>query len=103
MPFATYFAPATIRVWAHAPDPAATSTAALSPQVDFYLGTQRVGSAPAMDGKADYYQLDIPNVAAGTYELSAKSLLQSGTVESSTCRSWWSIRRRAVASPRRWR
>jgi hypothetical protein len=83
MPFATYFAPATIRVWVHAPDQGEDNkNDGYSPRVDFYLGTAMVGSVPATDGAADYYQLDIPNVAAGTYELSAKSLLKSGTVES---------------------
>lgn len=83
MPFATYFAPATIRVWAHAPDQGDDNkNDGFSPQVDFYLGTMMVGSVPAKDGSADYYQLDIPNVLAGTYELSVRSLLKSGTVES---------------------
>lgn len=82
MPFATYFAPATIRMWAHAPDQGDDKiNDGFSPRVEFYLGTMMVGSA-AMAGAADYYQLDIPNVAAGTYELSVRSLLKSGTVES---------------------
>ncbi|HEX8114366.1 MAG TPA: hypothetical protein VF516_41835 [Kofleriaceae bacterium] len=82
MPFATYFAPATIRMWAHAPDQGSDEVNdGYSPRVDFYLGTQMVGSVAAT-GAADYYQLDIPNVAAGTYELSVRSLLKSGTVES---------------------
>jgi hypothetical protein len=83
MPFATYFAPATIRVWAHAPDQGGDNkNDGYSPRVDFYLGTMMVGSVPAKDGAADYYQLDVPNVPAGTYELSVRSLLKSGTVES---------------------
>jgi hypothetical protein len=83
MPFATYFAPATIRIWAHAPDQGDDNkNDGYSPRVDFYLGTMMVGSVPAKDGAADYYQLDVPNVAAGTYELSVRSLLKSGTVES---------------------
>ncbi len=83
MPFATYFAPATIRVWAHAPDQGDDNkNDGFSPHVDFYLGTMMVGGMDAKDGAADYYQLDIPNVPAGTYELSVRSLLKSGTVES---------------------
>jgi hypothetical protein len=83
MPFATYFAPATIRVWAHAPDQGDDNkNDGFSPHLDFYLGTMMVGGMDAKDGASDYYQLDIPNVAAGTYELSARSLLKSGTVES---------------------
>jgi Bacterial Ig-like domain (group 2) len=83
MPFATYFAPATIRVWAHAPDQGDDNkNDGFSPHVDFYLGTMMVGGMDAKAGAADYYQLDIPNVAAGTYELSVRSVLKSGTVES---------------------
>ncbi|HEX3481446.1 MAG TPA: hypothetical protein VHT91_40815, partial [Kofleriaceae bacterium] len=83
MPFATYFAPATIRVWAHAPDQGDDNkNSGFSPHVDFYLGTMMVGGMDAKDNASDYYQLDIPNVAAGTYELSVRSLLRSGTVES---------------------
>ena len=83
MPFATYFAPATIRVWAHAPDQGDDNkNSGFSPHVDFYLGTMMVGGMDAKDGASDYYQLDIPNVPAGTYELSVRSLLKSGTVES---------------------
>lgn len=82
MPFATYFAPATIRMWAHAPDQGDDNiNDGYSPRVDFYLGTMMVGSAGA-SGAADYYQFDIKNVPAGTYELSVRSLLKSGTVES---------------------
>jgi hypothetical protein len=83
MPFATYFAPATIRMWAHAPDQGPDNkNDGYSPHVDFYLGTMLVGGMDAKDNASDYYQLDIPNVPAGTYELSVKSLLGSGTVES---------------------
>ncbi len=83
MPFATYFAPATIRVWAHAPDQGDDNkNDGFSPHVDFYLGTMMVGGMDAKAGATDYYQLDIPNVAAGTYELSVRSVLKSGTVES---------------------
>src|SRR6185436_20451726 len=44
MPFATYFAPATIRMWAHAPDLGSDSVNGYSPQVEFYLGTTMVKS-----------------------------------------------------------
>jgi hypothetical protein len=83
MPFATYFAPATIRIWAHAPDYDTDNVNNYSPQVDFYMGTTMVGSAVATaDGYRDYYQVDVANVPAGSYELYARSLLASGTVES---------------------
>src|SRR5215468_8236514 len=62
MPFATYFAPATIRVWAHAPDQGDDNkNDGYSPHVDFYLGTQMIGGMDAKTGASDYYQLDIPN------------------------------------------
>src|SRR5262249_29247492 len=71
----------TIRVWAHAPDQGDDNkNDGYSPHVDFYLGTMLVGGMDAKSGASDYYQLDIPNVAAGTYELSVRSLLKSGTV-----------------------
>jgi hypothetical protein len=83
MPFATYFAPATIRVWAHAPDQGDDNkNDGYSPHVDFYLGTMMVGGMDAKAGATDYYQLDIKDVPAGTYELSVRSVLRSGTVES---------------------
>jgi len=82
MPFATYFAPATIRVWAHAPDPGSKVNDGYSPRVEFYLGTMMVASIPATANAADYYEFDIKNVPTGTYELSVRSLLNAGTVES---------------------
>src|SRR6185503_19124416 len=42
IPFVTYFAPATIRIWAHAPDTGSDSVNGYSPAVDFYLGTMMV-------------------------------------------------------------
>jgi hypothetical protein len=83
MPYATYFAPATIRMWAHAPDYGSDSANGYSPQVDFYLGTTMVGSVAIGNGDPiDYYEVDVPGVAAGSYELFVRSRLASGTVES---------------------
>jgi hypothetical protein len=83
MPFATYFAPATIRVWAHAPDVGNDSVNGYSPHVDFFLGTQMVGSVSiGKDDPIDYYQVDVPGVPAGSYELYVRSRLGSDTVES---------------------
>jgi hypothetical protein len=83
MPYATYFAPATIRMWAHAPDYGSDSVNGYSPQVDFYLGTTMVGSiAIGNTDPIDYYEVDVPGVAAGSYELFVRSRLASGTVES---------------------
>src|SRR5436190_9254739 len=76
MPFATYFAPATIRIWAHAPDYGNDSVNGYAPRVDFYLGTMMVGSATVTpSGRYDYYQVDVTNVPAGSYDISVKSLL----------------------------
>lgn len=81
MPFATYFAPATIRMWAHAPDPGSSVNDGYAASVDFFLGTMMVSSQQATSG-ADYYQFDIKNLPAGTYELWVRSHLKSGTVDS---------------------
>ncbi len=83
VPFVTYFAPATIRIWAHAPDQGTDNVTGFSPTVDFYLGTTMVGSVNATaGGPVDYYQFDATNVSAGSYEVIARSRLASGTVES---------------------
>jgi hypothetical protein len=82
MPFATYFAPAMIRMWAHAPDPGSDVNDGYASSVDFYVGTTMVSSQAAATGAADYYQFDIKNLTAGTYDLSVRSHLKSGTVES---------------------
>ncbi|HEY0480096.1 MAG TPA: hypothetical protein VGD37_21395 [Kofleriaceae bacterium] len=83
MPFATYFAPATIRMWAHAPDNGNDGVNNYSPHVDFYLGTTMVGSvSPGGGDPVDYYQVDVTGVAAGSYELFVRSRMASGTVES---------------------
>jgi len=81
MPFATYFAPATIRIWAHAPDNDADGVAGYAPRVDFYVGTMMVDSVAATSAN-DYYQLDVKNLAAGTYDLSVRSHIGSATIES---------------------
>src|ERR1041384_247076 len=42
-----------------------------------------VGSASVTtSGRYDYYQVDVPNVPAGSYEIYARSRLASGAVES---------------------
>src|SRR5262252_1521188 len=71
IPFVTYFAPATIRIWAHAPDYGNDSVNGYAPTVDFYLGTTMVGSASGTSGgMIDYYEVYV------------RSRLASGTVES---------------------
>jgi len=83
MPYATYFAPATIRMWAHAPDSGNDNVNNYSPHVDFYLGTTMVKSVTISgNDPVDYYQADITGVAAGSYELFVRSRMASGTVES---------------------
>jgi hypothetical protein len=83
MPFAAYFAPATIRMWAHAPDYGNDNVNTYSPKVEFYLGTTLVGTVTATaSSPSDYYQVDVPSVAAGSYELYVRSVIASGTVES---------------------
>src|SRR5499427_8074803 len=83
IPFVTYFAPATIRIWAHAPDYGNDSVNGYAPTVDFYLGTTMVGSASGTTGgMIDYYEVDVTGVAAGSYEVYVRSRLASGTVES---------------------
>src|ERR1043166_9405413 len=72
MPFATYYAPATIRMWAHAPDYGNDAVANYSPKVEFFLGTMMSGSVAA-SGAIDYYQVDITGVPAGSYELFVRS------------------------------
>jgi hypothetical protein len=67
MPYATYFAPATIRIWGHAP-----TQDGFAARLDFYLGTTKVGSA-ARSNQTDYYQVDVTGVAAGSYEIYARS------------------------------
>jgi hypothetical protein len=81
MPFATYFAPATIRMWAHAPDYGNDGVANYSPKVEFYLGTMMVASVAA-SGSVDYYQFDATGVPAGSYELFVRSRMASGAVDS---------------------
>jgi len=67
MSYATYFAPATIRIWGHAP-----TQDGFAARLDFYLGTTKVGSAARSD-QTDYYQVDVTGVAAGSYEIYARS------------------------------
>jgi len=79
----TYFAPATIRIWAHAPDYGSDGVNNYSPDVDIYLGSTLVSSVHATTSSPyDYYQVDVTGVAAGTYDVYARSRMASGTVES---------------------
>ncbi|HEU4728188.1 MAG TPA: hypothetical protein VFT22_09875 [Kofleriaceae bacterium] len=83
MPHATYFAPATIRMWAHAPDTGSDNVNGYSPRVDFYLGAAMVKSvAIEPRDRIDDYEANVTGVAAGSYELYARSYLASGVVES---------------------
>jgi hypothetical protein len=83
MPYATYFAPATIRMWAHAPDYGDDGVNNYSPHVDFFLGTTMVGSVSrTANDPIDYYEVEATGVAAGSYELYVRSRMASGTVES---------------------
>jgi len=83
MPYATFFAPATIRMWAHAPDNGSDGVNNYAPKVEFFLGTTMVGSVSIGAGDPiDYYETDITGVAAGSYELFARSHMASGTVDS---------------------
>ena len=84
MPYATYFAPATIRIWGHAPDLGSDNVRNYSPRVDVFLGTTMIGSSirPTETSMIDYYQVDATNVPAGSYEIMIRSYLASGTVES---------------------
>lgn len=83
MPYATYFAPATIRLWAHAPDSGSDNVNNYSPRVEFYLGTTLVKAITiTSNDPVDYYQADATNVPAGSYEVYVRSKLASGTVES---------------------
>ncbi|HET7504548.1 MAG TPA: hypothetical protein VFK02_26180, partial [Kofleriaceae bacterium] len=83
MPHATYFAPATIRMWAHAPDTGSDSVNGYSPRVELYLGPTMVKRIVVAPGdRIDHYEANVIDVAAGTYELYARSYLASGVVES---------------------
>ncbi|HEX6767332.1 MAG TPA: hypothetical protein VF103_17660, partial [Polyangiaceae bacterium] len=67
MPSATYFAPATIRIWGHAP-----TVDGYAERLDFYLGTTLVDSA-ARSNRIDYYEVTATDVPAGTYEIYARN------------------------------
>ncbi len=67
MPYATYFAPATIRIWGHAP-----TRDGYAARLDFYLGTTMVGSV-ARGNMVDYYELTLTGIAAGSYEIYARN------------------------------
>jgi hypothetical protein len=83
IPNVTYFAPATIRIWGHAPNLNNDGVRGYSPQVDFYLGTNMVGSVRLTENdEVDYYEVTVPNVAAGSYEIILRARNAAGTVES---------------------
>ena len=83
IPYVTYFAPATIRIWAHAPDTGSDTVNGYAPAVDFYLGTMMVGTVTkTATDRIDYYQVDVTGVPAGSYEVMVRSRMASGTVES---------------------
>ena len=83
MPYATYFAPATIRMWAHAPDLGCDGVNNYSPEVDFYMGTMMVGSVQiGPNDPIDYYEVDVNGIPAGSYDLYVRSVMAAGTVES---------------------
>jgi hypothetical protein len=67
MPEAEYFAPATIRIWGHAP-----TQDGYAARLDFYLGTKLVGTAQRSN-RVDYYEVTATGVAAGEYEIYAKN------------------------------
>jgi hypothetical protein len=83
IPNVTYFAPATIRIWAHAPFQGTGNIRGYCPQVDFYLGTTMVGTARVTsDGPSDYYEVNVPNVPAGSYEIILRATCGTTNVES---------------------
>jgi hypothetical protein len=83
IPNVTYFAPATIRIWGHAPNLQNDGIRGYSPQVDFYLGTNMVGSVRLTDNSdVDYYEVTATNVPAGSYEIILRARNAAGTVES---------------------
>jgi len=83
IPNVTYFAPATIRIFAHAPYLTADSVNGYAPTVDFYLGTLMIGSATVTTGGMyDMYLYEATNLPAGTYEISARAHLANSIIES---------------------
>ena len=83
MPGATYFAPATVRVWAHAPYAGSGTANNYAPQVDFYLGTDKIGSVMrGADDPIDYYEAMVTGVPAGSYELYVRTVTPEGSKES---------------------
>ena len=72
---ASYFAPATIRVWARSTGPAT--------RVDFYLGGRRIAAVPrAADEGADEPWATVTGVRAGSYDLFVRAVTNGGSVES---------------------
>ena len=83
VPFVTYFAPATIRIWAHAPDQGSDSVSRLLARRRLLSRHHDGRQRQRLDASTvDYYQVDATNVPAGSYEVFARSRLASGTVES---------------------
>lgn len=83
MPHATYIAPATIRMWAHAPDTSRKNVNNYAPEVEFYLDDTMVKRvAIGLDDLIDYYEATISEVRAGEHVLSVRSKVGTATVES---------------------
>jgi hypothetical protein len=83
MPGAIYFAPATIRVWAHAPYAGSGTANGYAPEVDFFLGTDKVGSVTrGAQDPIDYYEIMKTGVPAGTYEVFVRTVTPEGSRES---------------------
>lgn len=83
MPGAVYFAPATVRVFAHAPYAGRGTVNNYAPEVDFYLGTTKIGTVTrGPDDPIDEFIVTVTGVAAGSYELYARAVTPEGTFES---------------------
>jgi len=83
MPGATYFAPATIRVWAHAPYVGSGNANNYAPEVDFFLGTTPIGTVTrGLDDPIDYYEAMKTGVPAGSYEVYVRTVTPEGSRES---------------------
>jgi hypothetical protein len=83
MPGATYFAPATVRIWAHAPYPGTGSVNGYAPEVDFFLGTTNIGNVTiGPNDNIDDYEVMKTGVTAGTYEVYVRTVTPEGSKES---------------------
>jgi len=83
MPGATYFAPATIRVWAHAPYAGSGTANNYAPEVDFFLGTDKIGTVTrGASDPIDDYEAMKTGVPAGSYEIYVRTVTPEGGTES---------------------